>query len=79
MFFLIRICFGVRIVVETVICKHLCDEWRKRFEFKNVLYNKIVDFEMSSKFYIGHSFVRTRFGGRVARVEVTNGTNYCVI
>ena len=55
------------------------NEWRNRFEFKNVLYNKIVDFEMSSKFYIGHSFVRTRFGGRVARVEVTNVTNCCVI
>ena len=55
------------------------NEWRNRFEFKNVLYNKIVDFEMSSKFYIGHSFVRMRFGGRVARVEVTNVTNCCVI
>jgi len=30
---------------------------------------------MLSKIYIGHSFVRMRFGGRVARVEVTSGTN----
>jgi hypothetical protein len=55
------------------------DEWRNRFEFKNVDYNKIVGFEMLSKFYIGHCFVRTRFGGRVARVEITNGMNSCVI
>ena len=55
------------------------NEWRNRFEFKNLLYSKIVGFEMLSKFYIGQSFVRMRFGGRVARVEVTNVTNCCVI
>ena len=55
------------------------NEWRNRFEFKNVLYNKIVGFEMLKKNYMGHSFVRSHFGGRVARVEVTNVTNCCVI
>ena len=55
------------------------NEWRNRFEFKILLHSKIVGFEMLSKFYIGHSFVQTRFCGRVARVEVTNGTNCCVI
>jgi len=29
------------------------NEWRNRFEFKNVLYNKIVGFEMLKKFIWG--------------------------
>ena len=55
------------------------NEWRNRFEFKNLLYSKIIGFEMLSKFYIGHSFVRMHFGGCVAHVEITSGTNCCVV